>query len=275
MLLRFHLGRVACLTAAILVGHLVAAHPAAACPAALPAAAERMSLDVTEAHVARREAVRVLAIGSSSTEGIGASAPDRTYPHLLQQSLRAAWRGTPVEVTNAGIGGETADQTLARLAEALNQTVKPDLVIWQVGTNDAITGGSEAAFRVRLEQGIALVRAAGSDLIILDQQYYPAIPDHARYERFVGLVATVATGAEVPVFSRYALMKDWNRQDPGLLAGMLSSDKFHMGDQGYACLAQALGRDIQDAVTPRPDPLQAVARAKRQPLPGNAGLKRG
>ncbi len=228
-------------------------------PASLPPAAERMSLGVTEAHVARREAVRVLAIGSSSTEGIGASAPDRTYPPPPGAVLRGAWRGTPVAVTNAGIGGETADQTLARLAAALAQPVKPDLVIWQVGTNDAITGGSEAAFRHRLEQGIALVRAAGSDMIILDQQYYPAIPDHARYERFVGLVATVASAAEVPVFSRYALMKDWNRQDPGLLAGMLSSDRFHMGDQGYACLAEALGRDIRDAVTARPDPLQAVA----------------
>ncbi|WP_053081557.1 SGNH/GDSL hydrolase family protein [Methylobacterium aquaticum] len=275
MLRRFHLGRMACLSAVLLAGHLVAAFPAAACPASLPAAAERMSLAVTEAHVARREAVRVLAIGSSSTEGVGASAPDRTYPHLLEQSLRTAWRGTPVDVINAGIGGETANQTLARLAEALTQPVKPDLVIWQVGTNDAITGGSETAFRERLEQGIALVRAAGSDLIILDQQYYPAIPDHARYERFVGLVASVATGAEVPVFSRYALMKDWNRQDPGLLAGMLSADNFHMGDQGYACLAQALGRDIRDAVTPRPDPLQAVARAKRQKLPDHVALKRG
>ncbi len=120
------------------------------------------------------------------------------------------------------------------------------------------------------------MRAAGSDLIILDQQYYPAIPDHARYERFVGLVAAVASGAEVPVFSRYdALMKDWNRQDPGLLAGMLSSDRFHMGDQGYACLAQALGRDILDAVTTRPDPLQAVARAQAQKLPDQVTLKRG
>ncbi|WP_167858752.1 SGNH/GDSL hydrolase family protein [Methylobacterium nonmethylotrophicum] len=275
MLRRFHLGRMACLSAAIIAGHLAAARPAAACPAPLPQPAERISLTVTEAHVARREPVRVLAIGSSSTEGIGASAPDRTYPYLLEQSLRAAWRGTPVDVTNAGIGGETADQTLARLAEALRQPVKPDLVIWQVGTNDAISGGDEAAFRRRLEQGVALVQAAGSDLIILDQQYYPAIPNHGRYERFVGLVAAVADGTEVPVFSRYALMKSWNRQDPALLAGMLSSDQFHMGDQGYACLAQALGRQILDAVTPRPDPLQAVARAKRQPLPTAQALRRG
>ena len=79
----------------------------------------------------------------------------------------------------------------------------------------------------------------------------------------------------MPVFSRYALMKDWNRQDPALLAGMLSSDRFHMGDQGYACLVQALGRDILDAVTPRPEPLQAVARAKRQKLPDAASLRRG
>ncbi|MBY0297207.1 MAG: SGNH/GDSL hydrolase family protein [Methylobacterium sp.] len=232
------------------------------------------ALPATGAHLADRHPVRVLAIGSSSTEGIGASSPARAYPHQLEEDLTQAWREAPVAVVNAGIGGETADQTLLRLEAALAQPVKPSLVIWQVGTNDAVRGGDEGRFRALLERGIALVRAAGSDLILVDQQFYPAIPDRVRYERFVGLVAATAAENEVPVFSRYALMKEWGRQDPALLTSMLSADGFHMGDRGYDCLAEALSRVIVKAAAPAPAGA-AVARAKRPTLPGLPTTRKG
>src|SRR3954452_24303572 len=59
--------------------------------------------------------VSILAIGSSSTEGVGASSRDTNYPFRLEQRLRSIWPGAGVHVINAGKGGETADQTLARL----------------------------------------------------------------------------------------------------------------------------------------------------------------
>ena len=110
----------------------------------------------------------VLAIGSSSTEGVGASAPVNAYPHQLEVTLERFFSGLDVEVQNAGIGGETADATVARLEQALRQAAKPDLVIWQVGTNDAVRGGDEAQFRALLERGIAASRRASVDLIMLD-----------------------------------------------------------------------------------------------------------
>ncbi|WP_407524576.1 SGNH/GDSL hydrolase family protein [Methylobacterium oryzisoli] len=235
---------------------------------------EAVALPATGAQLAEHHPVRVLAIGSSSTEGVGASSPARSYPRQLEEDLTQAWREAPVAVVNAGIGGETADQTLLRLEAALAQPAKPSLVIWQVGTNDAVRGGDEGRFRGLLERGIALVRAAGSDLILVDQQFYPAIPDRARYERFVGLVAATAAENEVPVFSRYALMKEWGRQDPALLAGMLSADGFHMGDRGYDCLAEALSRVIVKAAAPVPAGA-AVARAKRPALPGLQATRKG
>lgn len=186
--------------------------------------------------------VDILAIGSSSTEGIGASAPNMTYPAQLQADLAAAL-GEKVAVTNAGIGGEAVAATLARL-KILLKGEKPDLVIWQVGTNDAVGGDDEAAFRAEIEEGLSLVRDAGVPLVLLDQQYFPTIKNPARYERFVRIVDEAGAEYHDPVFPRYALMKAWGAESPALLRDMLWKDGFHMSDRGYGCLARDLAVDM-------------------------------
>jgi acyl-CoA thioesterase I len=201
--------------------------------------------------------VHILAIGSSSTQGIGASSRSAAYPARLEQDLRTLWNGAEVEVQNAGIGGETADQTVQRLEMELVAR-KPDLVIWQVGTNDAVRGGSQEIFRQLLRRGIAATRKAGADLILLDQQFYPAIKNLERYESFVSAVQETGERARVPVFTRYQLMKDWAADGPDTIKTMLSADEFHMSDLGYDCLASALGRSIALS-------LPAASVAKRPP----------
>jgi lysophospholipase L1-like esterase len=208
------------------------------------------------------DGVQILAIGSSSTEGVGASSPANTYPSQLETTLEALFPGTSVEVQNAGIGGETADTTVARLENALNQPRKPDFVIWQVGTNDAVRGGNEGHFRALLERGVAAARRNGVDLILLDQQFYPTIPDLARYERYVQMVGAVAETAKVGLFSRFQMMKEWAAASPGALTAMLSKDRFHMGDEGYRCLAKALGQDMAAAVAPVLARSVSMARAR-------------
>ncbi|WP_243369442.1 SGNH/GDSL hydrolase family protein [Microvirga solisilvae] len=193
--------------------------------------------------IARHEPVRILAIGSSSTEGAGASSPDRAYPAQLEDELDDSWKDS-VTVVNAGKGGETVIETIERLESSL-KAQSFDLVIWQVGTNDAIKGVNEDAFRALLERGIAAVKASGSSLILLDQQYFPAIKDMGRYERFVQAVSTLGQERKVSVFSRYALMQDWNSRSVEELRSMLSADGFHMSDKGYDCLANHLADAIE------------------------------
>ena len=193
--------------------------------------------------------VDILAIGSSSTQGVGASAPNFTYPAQLEVDLAAAL-AQKVVVKNAGIGGETVAATLARLNSLLKQD-KPDLVIWQVGTNDAVRGDDEAAFRAEMEEGVGMARKAGVPLILLDQQYFPAIKDAARYERFVRIVHEVGAEYHDPVFPRYALMKEWGAESPSLLREMLWRDGFHMSDRGYGCLARDLAADMTPLLRPR------------------------
>ena len=101
----------------------------------------------------------ILAIGSSSTEGIGATSAANAYPAKLEEELEER-TGVDFDVKNAGVGGELAAKTLERLKRAL-RSGWARLVIWQVGTNDAIVGVDEALFRATLKAGVAAVRAAG------------------------------------------------------------------------------------------------------------------
>ncbi len=173
------------------------------------------------------------------------------------------WKST-VTVENAGRGGETIPETVRRLEAAL-KAGKPDLVIWQVGTNDAVKGADEAGFPIYLRQGIDAAQGYDVEVLLVDQQYYPAIKDPARYERFVNLVGSTAAAEQVPVFSRYRLMKEWSEHSGNILGSMLSSDRFHMGDRGYDCLAHLLANGFHSmmALTDTTPNLAVTAAARR------------
>ena len=235
----------------------------AACRAYQPIFSASGRLERVTSRLIRREPVRVLAIGSSSTEGIGASSPAFSYPVQLQADLARMWKGA-VTVENAGKGGETIFETVGRL-ETIRRADRPDLVIWQVGTNDAVKGGDEARFSALLRQGIDTAQALGVEMLLVDQQYYPTIRDIGRYERFVDLVNAMATVEQVPVFSRYRLMKAWGERSPDTLTSMLSSDGFHMGDRGYDCMARLIADGVQlMAAKKDADPNPTVTTAARR-----------
>ncbi|MFO1147345.1 MAG: SGNH/GDSL hydrolase family protein [Alsobacter sp.] len=205
--------------------------------------------DALRKRLAKAQPAYVLAIGSSSTEGVGASGKSATYPARLEADLRHAWPGASITVENAGIGGEKADATLQRLEDRL-AAARYDMVIWQVGTNDALGKADPVAFQDMVRRGIALARDARVEIVLMNQQYFPGIKDIATYERFVAALADVARDAGVPVLDRYSLMKGWRDESPARLLAALSGDRFHMGDEGYACLAQLVAGDIAGAVGP-------------------------
>ena len=147
---------------------------------------------------------------------------------------------------NAGIGGELAAKTLQRLQSAL-KSGWARLVIWQVGTNDAIVGVDETLFRATVQAGIAAARAAGVPMMLIGPQYTLKSPDPVRYERFVKIVDDIGAADHVPVLSRYALMKSWSAKGAKALSLLLSGDGLHMSDLGYRCLAHALAEAIEGA----------------------------
>lgn len=213
-----------------------------------PIVAPNHKLTALAPRIATGGKLDILAIGSSSTEGVGATSRDRSYPARLQSLLSAAWPRVQVSVANAGIGGEIAPETLLRLKKALSER-RYDLVIWQVGTNDAVRGGDMAAFRAMIADGIAVVKNAGVSLALLDPQYFPGIREPARYQSYVEAIADVAKRESVPVFTRYETMREWHDADAQAFKAALAADSFHMSDAGYDCLARDMAAGLVSLTT--------------------------
>jgi lysophospholipase L1-like esterase len=249
----------ACLVATVFASPARAASPEEAsaaeaqmetCPAGRSMLKQQAKLKDFAKRVAERAHLKILAIGSSSTHGIGATSPQYAYPVRFAEELNQRFR-TKVEVINAGVNGETADATLARLEERV-AAERFDLVIWQVGTNDAMRGRDEESIRIFLKRGISLVKSRKMDLVLLDQQFFPTMKDPVLYERFVKLIEIAGDEENIPVLSRYKLMKFWGERAPQDLRSMLATDGFHMSDRGYFCLATAMGRAMGDLVLGAP-----------------------
>src|SRR5207237_3333331 len=154
---------------------LCAAAPAAAAPPALrcsaPDAVTRFTVPLpnTARAIRRGEALVIVAIGSSSTQGVGASDQAHTYPALLAEELQRRWPRLAVTVVNKGIGGEDADQMLARFARDV-LPYRPQLVIWQTGSNSALQSGDVQSYEKTIREGIARLKAAHMDIILMDPQ---------------------------------------------------------------------------------------------------------
>jgi acyl-CoA thioesterase I len=216
---------------------------ATACPPAVAAAfADNGAQALLASRAGAARPLQILAIGSSSTLGVGASSPGHAYPAQLAVDLSTQW-GIPAEVRNAGVGGEVSEATLARLKAEIASD-RPDLVVWQVGTNDAVAGVDIAEFQASLEAGIAQARLAQVPIILVDPQFYFGIKNLARFEQFVTTVGEVGAKAHVPVFSRFAMMRAWAARSAAQLNAAMSADGFHMSDHGYACFASDLADDI-------------------------------
>jgi len=203
---------------------------------ALPRVAERIT---------SRTALHIVAFGSSSTEGVGASSPAAAYPSQLRAYLGGRLGGN-VEVLNAGVGGEDADDMARRLPKII--AAKPDLVVWQTGSNDPLRGVPVERFASETRAGVLAMRQAGIDVVLVNQQYCPALEAHDDFPAFRTALMQIGTELGVPVVDRYGLMRRWLSEGAIKRDALLSADNLHMTDGGYAMLAKAIGEEILAAV---------------------------
>lgn len=219
-------------------------------------------LDAPIARVAKRldahEPVTIVAVGSSSTGGAGATSPAFAYPSRLERELRQRFPGELITVINRGMNGEDAADMMARMDSVLEP--KPDLVIWQLGTNTVLRDGSIPATGELLQTGIARIKKTGADVLLIDPQFAPRVNAKPAVNDMVGLIAYVAKQAHVPLFRRYVAMQHWHEDQAIAFDRFISADGLHMNDWGYSCLARLLAENIVSTVSRS----RAVAIAKPQ-----------
>jgi len=200
------------------------------------------------AKLAAGKPVVIVAFGSSSTEGFGSTAPEYTYPNRLAAQLHRTYPTADITVLNRGKGGEDAPEMMARLQnEVIN--AKPDLVIWQVGTNAVLRNLDPADTAKMVEDGIGRIQEGGADLVLVDPQYSPLVNTRPEStSKMVALLHKVAELRKVGIFPRFEVMREWHEGQQMAFDSFVIADGLHMNNWGYACFAQLLGDNIVKSV---------------------------
>jgi len=240
------------------------AKPAASVPAAptfscgTPAEFVRFSnpLRHTAQRIAAGEPVTIVAIGSSSTAGAGASSPAASYPSRLAVELKQRFPALDITVLNRGVNGEETAQMMARFATGV-LAAHPDLVLWQVGTNSVLRDHPLRPHSVLLHEGVAQLKEAGADVVLIDMQFAPRVLAKAETQDMEDQIALVAKEANVDLFNRFAVMRSWHDVQHIPFDVFVAPDQLHMNDWGYACVAKLLAAAISEAAT-RPTASAAV-----------------
>ena len=206
------------------------------------------SLPHVASKLASGEPVVIVAFGSSSTSGFGSTSPEFTYPNRLAAQLHRQYPSADITVVNRGKGGEDAPEMMKRLQSAVLD-MKPDLVIWQVGTNAVLRNLDPAETAKLVEEGAKRIQAAGADLVLVDPQYSPRVNERAESAgQMVKLLGKVAELRHVGFFPRFEVMREWHEKQAIPIDNFVIADGLHMSDWGYACFAQLLGDDIIKSV---------------------------
>jgi acyl-CoA thioesterase-1 len=192
--------------------------------------------------------IKIVALGSSSTAGAGASSAAANYPSRLEYELSRRFFWKDVTVLNRGVNGEEAPDMLARLDTSVIAE-EPDLVLWQLGTNWVLRDSPLDPKATALHQGLARLKAIRTDIVLLDPQFAPKVIAKSETEAMVAQIAAIAKEQNVDLFRRYALMRHWHEADNLPFETFVSPDGLHMNDWSYACLAKWLGAEIEEAAT--------------------------
>ena len=208
--------------------------------------------------------IKIVAVGSSSTQGHGASSPSQSYPARLAVELAELWPRARLTVVNSGVGGERTAQMMARFERDVLPE-KPDLVIWQVGTNESLSGDTIYSMRELILEGIDTLEMAGIDVIVMSPQYAPRFNEKPDHLLRVEAVRSAAVTKNVGVFRRFEIMQNWVARESMTVSMMITADGLHMNDLSYGCTAHLLARQIADAS--RAIPLMAIK--PQAPLPAS------
>jgi len=215
----------------------------------------------TALRIASGQPIKVVAIGSSSTYGAGASSREASYPSRLEVELGRHFSGHKFTVINRGVNGEEAADMIARFETGVTSE-NPHLVLWQVGTNSLLRDRPFDPRGTLLHEGIARLKAIRADIVLIDPQFAPRVVAKTTVDDTLALLARIAKEEKVGLFRRFAMMRSWHESDKLPFEAFVSADGLHMNDWSYACWAKGLGMAIAEAAT-RPTETASAPRVAR------------
>ena len=161
------------------------------------------------AAVEKQKALQIAVVGTGSSALAGPAGPSSAYPARLEAALAARFPGVDVKVITL-VRTEVTARDLARGMGRVVDDEKPDLVIWQTGTIDAIRRIDQEEFKLALDQGVERLQKAGTDVVLMNMQYSPRTESMIAIGPYSDTMRVVAQQRSVPLFDRLGIMRYWS-----------------------------------------------------------------
>jgi hypothetical protein len=191
--------------------------------------------------------LEILVVGSRSSSILTSEAS--AYPARLQAKLREKLPALTVNVSVEIEAKKTAEEVAAGVAK-LVEAKKPTLVIWQTGTVDAMRSVDPDDFRSAVDEGVAALQTAGADVILMNLQYSPRTETMISAPPYLDNLRVVAQQHDVPLFDRFAIMRQWN--DSGDFDLFSTAHGLEVAKRVHDCLGRALSTFVIDAAHANP-----------------------
>jgi hypothetical protein len=184
----------------------------------------------------------ILVLGSRSSTIMTSEAS--AYPNRLQAVLREKLPSITVNVSVELQAKKTAEEITASLVK-LMEGKRPTLVIWQTGTVDAMRSIDPDDFRGAIDEGVAALQNAGTDVVMMNLQYSPRTETMISAPPYLDNMRVVAQQHDVPLFDRFAIMRNWS--DTGDFDLFSASHGIELAKRVHDCLGRALSKFVIDA----------------------------
>jgi hypothetical protein len=184
----------------------------------------------------------ILVVGSRSSTIT--TSEGSAYPNRLQAMLKEKLPAVAVNVSVELLAKKTAEEVAAGFVKLL-EGKRPTLVIWQTGTVDAMRSVDPDDFRTAVDEGVAALQNAGSDVVLMNLQYSPRTESMISAPPYLDNMRVVAQQHDVPLFDRFAIMRQWN--DSGDFDLFSASHGLDLARRVHDCLARALSKFVIDA----------------------------
>jgi lysophospholipase L1-like esterase len=204
--------------------------------------------------VTKDRRLTVAVVGTGSSILAGPDGPTSAYPARLEAALKQRLPDVAVRVVTL-VRTRMSAEDMARGMEKLLVDEKPDLVVWQSGTFDAIRRIEPDSFRTALDDGVETLQNGGADVILMNMQYSPRTDLMVPLAPYADNMRLVAQQHEVPLFDRLAIMRHWS--DTGTFDLYASGKDNVLAHRVHDCIGRGIAALIIDAAHLRPAELKA------------------
>jgi acyl-CoA thioesterase-1 len=183
--------------------------------------------------------IKILAIGASALAGGRSNRGGHTGEtrKILQQAIK----GLDVIMINRGVSGELAAQAAERMKTEVALT-EPDLVLWQVGTNDALAYVAIDELQSTVVSTIRWLKEHKVDVVLVGLQYVDRMEQDDNYKAVREMLRKTAADENVMIVRRYEAQRLLAQAE--ISGGGLYPDEFARSEAGYVCLSQYVARAI-------------------------------